>query len=97
MEVTKFEPNMDQLYAPFSDPIAYHNIMYSGHVSQMINLYQMLYNDRKWDRTGAIVLAWDDRTKFVYDHASLQDAMFLQLIKNPVSGIEWKPNIVIPT
>ena len=45
--VTKFEPLMDQPYAPFSDPIAYRNIMYSGYVSQMINLYQMLYNERK--------------------------------------------------
>jgi hypothetical protein len=94
--VTKFEPNMDRPYPPFSDPIAYRNIMYSGHVSQMINLYQMLYNERKWDKPGAIVLKWDDKTKFVYDNASLQDAMFLQLIKNPVPGIECEPNAVFP-
>lgn len=94
--VTKFEPLMNQPYAPFSDPIAYRNIMYSGHVSQMINLYQMLYNERKWDAPGAIVLKWDDNTKFVYDNKSLQDAMFMQLIKNPVPAIECEPNAVFP-
>jgi hypothetical protein len=30
-----------------SSQLAYRNIMYSGHVSQMINLYQMLYKERK--------------------------------------------------
>jgi hypothetical protein len=94
--VTKFEPLMNQPYAPFSDPIAYRNIMYSGHVSQMINLYQMLYNERKWDRPGSIVLKWDEKTKFLYDNASLQDAMFMQFIKNPVPAIECEPNAVFP-
>ncbi len=94
--VTKFEPLMNQPYAPFSDPIAYRNIMYSGHLSQMINLYQMLYNDRKWDAPSSIVLNWDDKTRFIYNNQSLQDAMFMQLIKNPVPAIECEPNAVFP-
>ena len=94
--VTKFEPNMDRPYPTSKDPVAYRNIMYSGHVGQMINLYQMLYNDRKWDEPGSIVLKWDDETKFVYDNKSLQEVMFLQLINNPVPGIECEPNAIFP-
>jgi hypothetical protein len=94
--VTKFEPLMDKPYAPFSDPIAYRNIMYSGHVSQMINLYHMLYNERKYDAPDSIVLKWDDKTKFLYNNESLQDAMFAQLIKNPVPAIECEPNAIFP-
>lgn len=95
--VPKYEPLMNTPYAPFSDPIAYRNIMYSGHLSQMINLYQMLYNERKFDEPGSIILKWDDRTQFVYDNQKLQDAMFMQLIRiNPVPGIECEPNAIFP-
>ena len=94
--VTKFEPNEDRPYPASKDPIAYRNIMYSGHLSQMINLYQSLYDERKWDAPGSIVLRWDDATKFTYDNRTLQDAMFLQLINNPVPGIECEPNAIFP-
>lgn len=94
--VTKFEPNMDRPYPAMKDPVACRNIMYSGHLGQMINLYQMLYNDRKWDKPGSIVFQWDDNTKFVYDNKTLQEAMFLQMINNPVPGIECEPNAIFP-
>ncbi len=94
--VTKFEPNMDRPYPSTKNPVAYRNIMYSGHVSQMINLYQMLYNDRKWDKPGSIVFKWDDEEQYTYDNRTLQDAMFLQLITNPVPGIECEPNAMFP-
>jgi hypothetical protein len=94
--VTKFEPNMDRPYPARKDPVAYRNIMYSGHLGQMINLYQMLYNDRKWDAPGSIVFKWDDHTQFTYDNRSLQEAMFLQMINNPVPGIECEPNAIFP-
>lgn len=94
--VMKFEPNMDRPYPASKDPVAYRNIMYSGHVGMMINLYQMLYNDRKWDEPGSIVFKWDDNTKFVYDNQTLQEVMFLQLINNKVPGIECEPNAIFP-
>lgn len=94
--VPKFEPLMDKPYAPFSDPIAYRNIMYSGHVSQMINLYHMLYNERKYDAPDSIVLKWDDNTKFLYDNKKVQDAMYQQFLTNPVPGIECEPNAIFP-
>ena len=94
--ITKFEPKMDRPYEENKDPVSLGNIMYSGHLGHMINLYQMLYNDRKWDQPGSIVFKWDDNTRFVYDNRSLQEAMFLQLINNPVPGIECERNAIFP-
>jgi len=94
--VTKFEPKGDRPYTALKDPVGYRNIMYSGHLGMMINLYQMLYNDTKWDAPGSIVFNWDDNEKFVYDNKSLQEAMFKQLMTNPVPGIECEPNAIFP-
>lgn len=94
--ITKFEPKMDRPYAENKDPVSLGNIMYSGHLGQMINLYQMLYDDRKWDAPGSIVFQWDDRTRFVYDNRKLQEAMFLQMMTNPVPGIECERNAIFP-
>lgn len=94
--ITKFEPNMDRPYASSSDPVGYANIMYSGHLGMMINLYQMLYRDMKWDAPGSIVFQWDAQTRFVYDNRRLQEAMFIQNISNPVPGIECERNAIFP-
>ncbi len=89
-----YQPDFNSPDAPSADPIAYRNIMYSGHVGMMINQYEMLYRDFKWDNPGSIVLNWNDHTRFVYDNRSLQNAMFLQMITNPVPGIECEPNAI---
>ena len=89
-------PEMNQPFPAEKDPVRVRNIMYSGHLSMMINLYQMLYGDRKWDEPGSIVFEWDENEKFVYDNRSLQDVMFLQAIHNPVPGVECEPNAIFP-
>lgn len=94
--ITKFEPNMDRPYIQSADPVGNANIMYSGHLGMMINLYQMLYNDLKWDKPGSIVFNWNDNQKFVYDNKSLQEVMFIQMMHNPVPGIECERNAVFP-
>jgi hypothetical protein len=94
--VARFEPGLDRPYPAMKDPVAYGNIMYSGHLSHMLNLYQALYNDRKWDRPGSLVLRWDDRQQFVYDNKTLQDVLFRRFRNNPVPGIECEPNTVSP-
>ncbi len=91
-----YEPGFDSPEPPSADPVAYRNIMYSGHIGMMIGQYEMLYNDFKWDRPGSIVLRWDGLTQFSYDNQSVQNAMFLQMITNPVPGIECEPNAIFP-
>ena len=96
MGITKFEPDMDRPYPQNDDPVSLGNIMYSGHLGMMINLYEMLYADKKWDLPGSIVLKFDDTRQFVYDNKSLQEVMFLQMMTNPVPGIECERNAVFP-
>ena len=92
--ITKFEPNMDRPYPRNDDPVSLGNIMYSGHLGMMINLYQMLYHDMKWDQPGSIVFQFDDMEKFVYNNRSLQEVMLLQMLHNPVPGIECERNAI---
>ncbi len=94
MGITKFEPNMDRPYPQNNDPVSLGNIMYSGHLGMMINLYQSLYRNMKWDQPGSIVFNFDDKTRFVYDNRSLQEVMFLQMMRNPVPGIECERNAI---
>jgi hypothetical protein len=91
-----YEPKFDSPEAPTADPIVYRNIMYSGHIGMMVGQYEMLYRDFKWDKPGSIVLRWDDHTKFVYDNQSVQNAMLMQMLTNPVPGIECEPNAIFP-
>ncbi|MDD4603978.1 MAG: hypothetical protein PHF97_09260 [Bacteroidales bacterium] len=92
--ITKFEPNMDRPYPRNDDPVSLGNIMYSGHLGMMINLYQMLYHDMKWDQPGSIVFKFDDKEQFVYNNRSLQEVMLLQMLHNPVPGIECERNAI---
>lgn len=96
MGITKFEPNMDRPYPQNNDPVSLGNIMYSGHLGMMINLYQMLYHDMKWDRPGSVVFEYDSANRFVYDNNSLQEVMILQMLHNPIPGIECERNAVFP-
>lgn len=96
MGITKFEPDMDRPYPQNNDPVSLGNIMYSGHLGMMINLYQMLYHDMKWDQPGSIVFEYEPGIRFVYDNRSLQEVMLLQMLYNPVPGIECERNAIFP-
>ena len=89
-----YQPNMDKTFPAAADPVGHANIMYSGHLTAMIGLYQMLYNDRKWDKPGSIVFKWDDTTQFVYDNKKLQEIIALQYLNNPVPGVECERNAI---
>ena len=92
--IAKFEPNMDKPYTPSKDPVGHANIMYSGHLLMMINLYESLYRDMKWDKPGSIVFKWDDNTQFVYDNKSLQELIAQQFLSNPIPGVECERNAI---
>jgi len=76
------------------DPVASKNVMYSGHLANMISLYEMLFNDRKYDRPGAITFVWDRRTEFAYDHATLEQVLHRQMRDNPWHSIACEPHQV---
>jgi len=62
----------------------------------MINLYEMLYRDFKWDKPGSIVFAWSDTEKFVYDNHTLEKVMYDQMKNNSYHSICCEPNAVFP-
>jgi hypothetical protein len=92
--VNFLEPLMNTPYPEEHDPVGHKNIMYSGHLGQMIATYEMLYNDMKWSEPGSIVFKWSDTEQYVYDNNSLQKVMYDQMANNSYKSIECEPNAV---
>jgi len=88
------EPLLNTPYPEEHDPVGHKNIMYSGHLGQMIGLYEMLYRDMKWDMPGSIVFKWSDTEEYVYNNYSLQKVMYDQMMYNQHQSIECEPNAV---
>ncbi|HUT55562.1 MAG TPA: hypothetical protein VM658_19380 [bacterium] len=89
------EPRMNKPWPANHDPVSFQNIMYSGHLGQMIGLYETLYRDLKWDRAGSIVFEWSADEKYVYDNYSLQKVMYDQMAAPP-HCIPCEPNACFP-
>jgi hypothetical protein len=94
--IATLEPQMDLPYPERHDPVGEKNIMYSGHVAHLVNLYESLYRDFAWDRPGSIVYEWAPDEKYVYDNTALIDVLHRQMADNPYHGICCEPNAVFP-
>ncbi len=88
-----FEPTLWFAYPSARDPVSKKNIMYSGHLTHMIGLYEKLYRDLKWSEEGSIVFAWSDTEKYIYSHRSLQQCLYDQMVNNEIHCIECEPNL----
>lgn len=84
------------------DPVGEKNIMYSGHVIHMATLYEMLYNDKRWARPGALEFRWDENEVYTYDLAQLIDIIHKEMMTTRLEGgmdmgaMECEPNLVFP-
>lgn len=82
------------------DPVVEKNIMYSGHLINMVELYQMLYRDDKYDRPKSIAFKWEWVAEmlnvFHYDGNKLAEVIHKQFINNPIHMIECELNLVFP-
>lgn len=96
MGVFVLEPDFNTPYPSERDPIRVRNIMYSGHLGQMIALYEKLYMDLKWSEPGSIVFKYSETEKYVYDNHSLQKLMFNEMMTRPENCIECQPNACFP-
>lgn len=76
------------------DPVREKNIMYSGHVLQMIGLYEVLYDDHEFDAPGSIVyeLPGEKGFRHTYNHESLAKLIADQFVSSGHIGIECEPN-----
>jgi len=95
IEVPEFKKYLDPA-KDWRDPVREKNIMYSGHVLQMISLYEILYDDREFDAPGSVVfeLPGDHGFRHTYDHQSLAQLIADQFVRSGYVGIECEPNRV---
>lgn len=95
IEAPQFKKYLDQT-KDWRDPVFQKNIMYSGHLLQMIGLYELLYHDYKYDKPGAISFSITGKNPFIhrYNHKKLAELIHQQFIDNAFAGIECEPNSV---
>jgi hypothetical protein len=95
VEAPEFKKYLDPA-KDWRDPVREKNIMYSGHVLQMISLYETLYDDREFDAPGSIVfeLPGDKGFRHTYDHQSLAKLIAEQFIRSDYVGIQCEPDRV---
>ncbi len=56
------------------DPIKFANVMYTGFFGVMLGVFETL-NDARFSAPGALTLRWNDDTEYVYEFASLCEAI----------------------
>jgi hypothetical protein len=95
IEIPRFKSYLDPSQ-DWRDPVKLKNIMYSGHLLQMISLYETLYGDRKYDRPGSLRFTVAGVNGFTseYSHQSLAELIHKQFVDSDYVGVECEPNLV---
>ena len=82
------------------DPIVRKNVMYSGHLLQMVSLYEALFDDRRYDRSDSLVfhaapLGYGEPVAtFAYDHQRLAEVLYEQFVEDGYRGIDCERGAV---
>lgn len=77
----------------YPDPVAYENIMYSGHLMQLMALHEAMTGDTRY-RTEGFDFVWDDQKKFHHDLLSLTAITVEQMRGNECGGVACEPGLV---
>lgn len=77
----------------FPDPVAWENIMYSGHLMQIIALYESITGDMKYSTEGWDFV-WDDDTSLHYTTDKLMEVVFQQSKSEETGGVPCEPNTI---
>ena len=77
----------------FPDPVADENIMYSGHLLQLVVMYEALTGDDCY-RTQGFDFVWDEKTRFHYTTLMLAEAIARQMRRNLCGGVACEPGLV---
>lgn len=95
-----FDPSLTQLSEGWRDPVVRQNIMYSGHLFQMVATHAMLYDSDRYARPGALTFVHNPvgrglgPEEFRYDAARLAGVLRDQFEANGYAGIECEPNAI---
>ena len=96
----KLNPDLKERGPGWVDPVVDKNIMYSGHLIHMVELYHMLYGDTKYDKPGSLVFKWvatfEPVHTFEYDSGKLANVIYRQFKDNPWHSIECEVNWIFP-
>jgi hypothetical protein len=93
-------PDIKELRKGWTDPVVRENIMYSGHLSAMVGMYSVLFDDDSYDRPGALTflhnpIFWGMKPeKFEYSRSSLNEVIYWQMVENGWLGVACEPNCV---
>jgi len=77
----------------FPDPVTEENVMYSGHLLQLVVLYEAMTGDDHY-RTQGFDFVWDDKTRFHYTTLTLAEAIVRQMRRNACGGVACEPGWV---
>jgi hypothetical protein len=96
----RLDPDLKVLRDGWTDPVKRENIMYSGHLHAMVGMYATLFNDDKYDAKGSLTFRYDPvfyglgPETYAYDHASLNQVIYDQMVASGWLGIPCEPNNV---
>lgn len=94
----RFDPGLTTPREPWADPVAKENIMYSGHVHAMAGMYDVLFNEDRYEQPKSLTMArndmWKGREAFEYDLGKLNEVIYRQMKESGWLGIPCEPNMV---
>jgi len=82
------------------DPNIKKNIMYSGHLLQMVGLHETLFDDHRYDEPGSLTFRFapveygQGPIEIKYDHDRLTKVIYDQFVEDHFRGIECERNAV---
>ncbi len=82
------------------DPNIKKNIMYSGHLLQMVGLHETLFDDHRYDESGSLTFRFapveygQGPIEMKYDHDRLTKVIHEQFVEDHFRGIECERNAV---
>lgn len=82
------------------DPNIKKNIMYSGHLLQMVGLHESLFDDHRYDEPGSLTFRYapveygQPPVEIKYDHNRLTTVIYDQFVEDHFRGIECERNAV---
>lgn len=77
----------------FPDPVAFENIMYSGHLLHQLAFYEAMTGDARY-RTGGFDFVWDETKRFHYDTLRLAGVIADQMRRSASGGVCCEPGLI---
>lgn len=96
------DPDLTQLGEGWVNPVERKNVMYSGHLLNMINLHEMFYREGKFSTPGALKFEFKPLFRgmgpetFEYSEQDIVDTIRREFKANDYLGCECEPNLIFP-